>query len=91
MDRRTLAEIHLLYPQSSVVEELIQCGKMEYESLYDAGCEVLEWWLVSDWLADKLRERDEVVVEDYGCRWRGRTTSGQAVYMDWVIAEICNA
>lgn len=89
MDRETLTKIHVLYPQSSVVEELIQCGKLECESLYDAGCEVLEWWLVSDWLAVKLAEQGEVVINDYGCCWWGRTTSGQAVYMDWVIAQIC--
>ncbi|WP_298062160.1 hypothetical protein [uncultured Rikenella sp.] len=89
MDRRTLVENHVLYPQSTVVEELIQCGKLDCESLYDTGCEVLEWWLVSDWLTDKLRGQGEVIIDDYGCCWWGRTTSGQAVYMDGVMAEIC--
>lgn len=30
------------------------------------------------------------VVEDYGCYWWGRTCSGQAIYMDGVIAQICD-
>lgn len=89
MDRRKLVEIHVLYPQSTVVEELIQCGKLDYPSLYDTGCEVLEWWLVSDWLAARLLEHGEVVIVDYSCCWWGRTTSGQAIYLDSVIAEIC--
>ncbi len=76
MDRETLTKIHVLYPQSSVVEELIQCGKLDCESLYDEDAEVAE--------------HGELVIDDYGCCWWGRTTSGQAIFMDSVIAEICD-
>jgi hypothetical protein len=51
--------------------------------------EVLEHWLVSNWLAEKLQANDEIVVDDlYGLTVWGRTTSGQAISMDGVIRQI---
>lgn len=51
--------------------------------------EILEYWLVSDWLADKLIEHGEPVAKDiHGLTVWGRTCSGQAIYMDGVIARI---
>ena len=39
-------------------------------------------------MAELLKENGEVIIADYDCYWWGRTTSGQALYMDWVIQEI---
>ena len=51
--------------------------------------EVFEHWLVSDWLADKLISKGETVVKDYmGLTIWGRTTSGQAISLDYVIQQI---
>ena len=36
-----------------------------------------------------LHEQNNVIAE-HDCYWWGRTMSGQAIYMDRVIAEICN-
>ena len=33
-------------------------------------------------------EQGEVIIDALGCHWWGRTTSGQAVYMDGVIQKI---
>ena len=52
--------------------------------------EVFEHWLVSSWLAQKLIEQGETVVEFYGLTVWGRTTTGQAIYCDYVIQEIYN-
>lgn len=53
--------------------------------------EIFEWWLVSDWLADKLKEFEQpVLANDYGTWW-GRTTTGQAIKMDYVIRKIVEA
>ncbi len=50
--------------------------------------EIYEWWLVSDWLADKLREFEQpVLAMEYGTWW-GRTCTGQAIKMDDVIRQI---
>jgi hypothetical protein len=53
------------------------------------GAEVLEHWLISDWLADKLEAKGESVVRDLcGLTVWGRATTGQAIYCDGVIEEI---
>lgn len=53
------------------------------------GDEVYEHWIVSDWLAQKLRERGEAVSDDIsGLVVWGRTTTGQAISMDAVIRDI---
>ena len=51
--------------------------------------EVYEHWIVSEWLANRLEEYGEAVDKDvYGmCVW-GRTTTGAAIYLDWVIEQI---
>ena len=51
--------------------------------------DVMEWWLIDSWLAERLKEQGEVIIEEYGCYWWGRQSSGQAIYMDGVIQEIC--
>jgi len=53
--------------------------------------EVLEWWLVSNWLGRKLLLDGEPVIDNgYGVWW-GRTTSGQAISMDEPIEKIFDA
>lgn len=89
MDIQTLVADHVLSNQSTVVEELIYCEKLQCASLYDLNCEVLEWWLVTSYLACKLQQQGEIIIDDYGCYWWGRTTSGQTIAMDGVIQAIC--
>lgn len=50
--------------------------------------EVLEYWAVSEWLADKLKENGEAVTEFGSTQVWGRTTSGQAIAIDRVIEDI---
>ena len=98
MDRQTrakcIADLHVLYGQNEVVEELIRAGKINEEYMYpfvDTDDEVFEWWLVSPYLAGELKEQGEVVIDALDCHWWGRTTSGQAVYIDSVIQKIAGA
>lgn len=63
----------------------------EQENYFDEpeDQEVLEWWLVDRYLADRLFEKGEPVIRtDYIGNWWGRTCSGQAITMDHVIEEI---
>lgn len=47
--------------------------------------EIFEWWLVSDWFADKLRAINEPILSnDYGTWW-GRTCTGQSISCDYNI------
>lgn len=50
--------------------------------------EVCEHWIVSDWLASKLKDRGEVVGEFAGLRIWGRTIANQPIAFDWVIQQI---
>lgn len=61
------------------------------EGFEPAPQEIYEWWLVSDWLADKLSQFEQpVLVTNYGTWW-GRTCTGQAIKLDYVIQKIAAA
>lgn len=50
--------------------------------------EIMEWYLVSDWLLYKLKSKNEAFIDnDYGEYW-GRCCTGQSIYLDFVIQEI---
>ncbi len=85
---KELVNNHVLYGQSTVVEELIKSGAIPEDALYGEWYEVMEWWLVTRWLADQLKEQNEVIIEDCGCFWWGRRCCGQAIYMDAVMTDI---
>ena len=56
---------------------------------YEYAPEILEHWIVSDWLAARLEEHGERVLRDFfGMTVWGRTTSGQAILLDYIISEI---
>ena len=80
----------ILDNQNLVVEELMKHDESLSDSLQnlDENSEVLEWWLVTPYMAELLKENGEVILAAYGCCWWGRQTSGQALYMDGVIQEI---
>ena len=75
----------ILDNQNLVVEELMRHDESLLDSLqnFDDSSKVMEWWLVTPYMAELLKEKG-----DYDCYWWGRTTSGQALYMDGVIQEI---
>ena len=94
MKPQELVRIHVLHCQSSVMEQLIKTNVFTAEQLYhiyDADEDVLEWWLITPYMARLLRNESEIVLEEFGCCWWGRTSSGQAIYLDHVITEICNS
>ena len=69
----------------------MKSGTISEEWFYDEENEVIEWWLVTPFLAEQLKEEDEIVVEEMDCYWWGRTMSGQAIYMDTVMVNICQS
>jgi hypothetical protein len=50
--------------------------------------EVLEYWLVTPWLAEKLKARGELVENFQDLDIWGRQTSGQSITLDTVIEDI---
>jgi hypothetical protein len=65
----------------------------EKEGIEQGEREVYEHWIVSRFLADKLREQGETVGEDiagFDYIW-GRCTSGQAILLDHVMGAIADS
>jgi len=57
--------------------------------LFSYNCEVCEYWLISEWLANKLEDKGETVEKDFmGLIVWGRTTTGQSIWCDWIIQQI---
>lgn len=55
----------------------------------DEPIDIYEYWIVTKWFADKLKEQNEVIEDNFhGLTIWGRTTTGQAISMDSVIQEI---
>ena len=60
----------------------------ELENIESQPQEIYEWWLISDWLKEKLLAEGEPVLDtDYGIWW-GRTSSGQQIVADGIIQKI---
>jgi len=73
---------------SDDVENFYETSEDENDDDVGDPKEVFEWWAVSKWFLEKLREKKEVVIDTYPPIW-GRTTTGQAILLDSVISEIC--
>ena len=50
--------------------------------------DIFEYWIVSPWLADRLAEKNEKIIKALDICFWGRSTTGQAIYLDGVIQEI---
>lgn len=60
----------------------------QIQDLIDNPIEVLEHWIVSSYLADKLENHGEKIIDVHGHKVWCRTCSGQAIYIDTVIENI---
>ena len=90
MTAQQIADREILYEQGYVINELLRVNESLWDTIanteeYD---EVFEWWLVTPYIAELLKGNGEVILADYDCYWWGRTTAGQALYMDYVIQKI---
>lgn len=73
---KRFVDAHVIYCQTSLVEELLKNEILINTYPFRLDNEILEWWLVTPWLAEKLDYECEVVIEDYSCHWWGRQCSG---------------
>lgn len=60
----------------------------ELEELETEPQEVFEWWAVSRWMAAKLSEYNEPILEFGSNYYWGRTCTGQSIVLDGVINNI---
>lgn len=88
MTAQRLVENCVLTNQTAVVDELLNKHLLPEEYIYPFLGDVMEWWLIDSWLAERLKREGEVVIEEYGCCWWGRLASGQSICMDSVIQKI---
>lgn len=86
--------------QNRIVANVLELGHLQ-EQIQDVSSEIsvlteeqetpqeaLEWWIVTDWMYEKLKEMNEIVLAcDYFKVW-GRGTSGQSIEIDTVIEEL---
>lgn len=61
-----------------------KCGEHEEPQ------EIFEWWAVTNWMAKQLATKGEPILSNDFGTWWGRTTTGQMIAMDSVIANIYN-
>lgn len=78
--------IHIFDEDEQLQAEQSLCEELGLEPCEN---EVFEYWAVSAWLGEKLKEQGELVDDDFLglCVW-GRTTTGQSICMDGVIEAI---
>lgn len=56
----------------------------------DHDSEVYEHWVVSEHLAERLKENGQTVGELFGLTIWGRTTTGQSMVIDWIMNKIAS-
>ena len=80
--------------KSELIEEIeeqitaLEDDIRELESCDWQPQEIYEWWLVSDWLANRLEEMGHPILREMGCTWWGRCCTGQAIRLDYSISKI---
>lgn len=69
----------------------MDCGHIvnNVDDLDNEPQEVYEWWLVTSFLGEKLKEHGEVILNNGSDYIWGRCTTGQAIMLDNVISDIC--
>jgi hypothetical protein len=64
------------------------CDHSQKEEPEQETQEIYEWWFVTEWLYEKLKARNEPVIDSkYGYLW-GRGATGQAILLDGVMGKI---
>lgn len=59
------------------------------ENLEPEPQEIMEWWLVTYYLAEKLKKLGQPILKSHECIFWGRCTTGQSIILDGVITDIC--
>lgn len=71
-----------------VTEHESYSEESDFEDLEIVTREPYEFYIVTDWFADRLQERDELVTRHFDFPIWGRETTGQHIVLDWVFQEI---
>jgi len=94
--REKLVQREVVYNVSFLIQELINKPEF-FEDLSDLFgeedaegnmTEVFEYWIVTPWLAEKLKAHGELVTEFFNLDIWGRQTAGQLISEDDIIEDI---
>lgn len=66
MNAQELVRMHVMSNQGLVIEQLLRNGSIDEEPLYSAEHEIMQWWLVTPYLAERLRAQGEIIIDDLG-------------------------
>lgn len=89
---KTIAEARKCCGEDELVFKCQNCGKTvsedEHNNLDTKPEEIYEWWAVTNWFGEKLKEQGCVVIESWGKSYWGRCTTGQSISLDGCIINI---
>lgn len=71
--------------ENEVEIDNLQSKIEELESEQEEPQDIFEWWVVTNWMADKLEEIGEPILRSDYETWWGRTCTGQSIKMDYSI------
>ena len=80
--------------QTCLVDNALHCEFFHIDDLdngFDKNnmpIEIYEWWLISEFLADQLRDIGEPILSNEHGVWWGRSCTGQAIILDGTIQRI---
>jgi len=75
--------------QCCATEEQLENEDFKNDSIEQDPQEIFEWWIVSNYLYEKLKKKGCPVLEWGNNHYWGRCTTGQAILLDGAISEIC--
>ena len=61
MTAQRLVENCVLTNQTAVVDEMLDKNLLPEEYIYPFVGDVMEWWLVDGWLAERLKRRERLL------------------------------
>lgn len=89
---KTITEARKCCGEDETVYRCMDCGKVfsedKYHNLDTKPEEIYEWWAVTKWFGEKLKEQGCVVIESYGKSYWGRCTTGQSISIDDCVVNI---
>lgn len=80
--------VERLANQPSFIETFTFLSEHDDVNKTEETNEAYEWWAVSRWLYDLLKEKNEIVLDAGSCYVWGRGSSGQAIKIDGIIERI---
>ena len=92
---KTIVEARKCCGEDTTVYRCQNCDKVinedEHENLDTKPEEIYEWWAVTNWFGEKLKEQGCVVIEAWGKSYWGRSSTGQSISLDGCIVNIAKS